>query len=72
MPLAGRDRDQRIVAEHLAADHGQCLGLGRVDFSGHDGGAGLVLRQDQLADAGTRSGSEQANVIGDLEQAGRN
>ena len=55
MSLARSDRNQRIVAEHLAANHGQSLGLGRVDFAGHNGRAGLVRGQDQLADS--RAGS---------------
>ena len=68
--LAGADGDRRVVAEHPAAHHRQRLGLRRVDLARHDRGAGLVLRQDQFAEARTRSGAEQADIVGDLEQVG--
>ena len=69
--LAAGERDRRVVAEHPGADHGQRLGLGRIDLARHDRGARLVLRQDQLADPRSRAGAEEADVVGDLEEAGR-
>ena len=57
-----------VVAEHLHADHGQRLALGRVDLARHDRRARLVLRQRQLAQARARAGAEEADVVGDLEQ----
>ena len=71
MALAAADRDRGVIAEHLAADHGQRLALGRIDLARHDRGARLVLRQDQFAEARARARAEQADVVGDLEQAGR-
>lgn len=59
-----------VVAEDLCADHGQGLALRGVDLAGHDGGAGLVLRQLELAETATRAGSEEADVLGDLEEGG--
>ena len=47
--------------EHLA-HHG-------VDLAGHDGGTGLGGGQLQFADAATRAGTEQADVVGDFDQA---
>ncbi len=44
--------------------------MGRVDLARHDRGARLVLRQDQFAKTRARTRSQQANVVGDLEQAG--
>ena len=54
MALAGGGRDRGVVAEYLAADHGQRLRLRRVHLARHDRRAGLVLRQDQFAEAGAR------------------
>ena len=71
MTLARRHRHRGVIAEHAAAHHGQRLDLGRIDLAGHDRGAGLVFRQDQFAEARTRAGAEQADVVGDLEQSGR-
>ena len=71
MALAPGNGDGGLVTEHLTADHGQCFALGRVDLAGHDRRARFVFRQDQLAETGTRARAQQANVIGDLEQAGR-
>ena len=70
MALARADRDRGVIAEHPAAHHRQRLALGRIDLAGHDRGAGLVLRQDQFAEARARAGAEQADVVGDLEQVG--
>jgi hypothetical protein len=67
--LACGDSDRGLVSEHLAAHHGERLGLGGVHLPGHDRGAWLILRQDQFAQAGPRAGAEQPDVIGDLEQA---
>ncbi|EAU43488.1 hypothetical protein R2601_23383 [Salipiger bermudensis HTCC2601] len=60
--------DGGVVAHDMGADHGQSLGLGRVHLAGHDRGAGLVLRQDQLTKARARAGAQQTDVVGDLEQ----
>ncbi len=71
LALAAGEGQRGVVAEHLRADLGQRLALGRVDLAGHDRGAGLVLGQRQLAEAGARAGAEQADVAGDLVEAGR-
>ena len=67
--LAGK-ADGRLVADHLRAHHGQGLRLGRVDLSRHDRGAGLVLRQRDLAEAGARPRAHQPDVVCDLEEPG--
>ena len=71
MALAAGERDRGVVAEDLHADLRQRLALGRVDLARHDRGAGLVLRQRQLAEARARARAEQADVVGDLEQRRR-
>ena len=68
MALAAGHRDGGVIAHHLGADHGQRLALGRIDLARHDRGARLVFRQGQLAETGTRTRAEQADIIGDLEQ----
>src|SRR4029077_18251710 len=70
MALACRHGHRGVIAEHAAAHHGQRFDLGRIDLARHDRGTGLVLRQDQFAKAGARAGSEQANIVADLEQIG--
>ena len=63
--------DRHVVAEYLAAEHGQRLGLGRVDLARHDGTARFILRNAQLADAAARAGRKQADVVGDFHERGR-
>ena len=53
LPWAARGRDDRVLADHLQADHHHRLLLGRVDLAWHDRGAGLVRRQHR-ARAGRR------------------
>src|ERR1700685_2198683 len=60
-----------VIAENLTAHHGHRLALRRVDLARHDRRTRLVFRQDQLAETGAWPRSQQANVVGDLEQAGR-
>ena len=42
-----------------------------LTLPGHDRGAGLVLRQQQLAETAARAGGEPAHVVGDLHQRDR-
>ena len=46
--------DGHIVAEHLNHHHRHRFALGRIDLAGHDRRAGLVGRQYQLPESGTR------------------
>src|SRR5690606_1382155 len=57
-----------VVSEHLDADLRQGFALGRVDLARHDRGARLVFRQGQFAQTRTRAGTQEADVVGDLEQ----
>lgn len=57
-----------VVTHNLSADHGERLALGGVDLSGHDGRAGLVLGEAQLAETAAGSGSEVTDILGNLEQ----
>ena len=43
--LRSRDRNRRVVADHLNANHRHRFALGWIDFTGHDRRARLVLRQ---------------------------
>ena len=65
---AGGDGDGGVMAGdqqgHLA--HG--LGDHGVDLAGHDAGAGLPLRQPDLAEPGLRPRAHEAQVAADLEQ----
>ena len=71
MPLRAGKADSGIIAHDLCADHGQGLGLGRIDLARHDRGPRLVFRQDQLTQARARARAEQTHIIGDLEQRDR-
>lgn len=53
------DGDGHVVAHNLGGDHGDGLALGRVDFAGHDGAAGLVFGKHQFAQSATRSGCQK-------------
>ena len=68
--LGAGESDGRLVAEDLAAEHGQALALGRVDLSGHDGRTGLVLGKIKLTKTAARTGAEETDVLGDLEEGG--
>ena len=54
----------------LAAQHGQRFALGRIHLARHDRTARLVLRDADLAQPGTRAGSQPAHVVGDFHQRG--
>src|ERR1700723_1462612 len=54
--LAAGEGDRVVLTDDLDADHHHRLALGRVDLARHDRGAGLILRQDQLAKAVVRAG----------------
>src|ERR1700758_2507193 len=71
MPLAAGHRDRGVIAEHLATDTRHRFALRRVHLARHDRRARLILRQDQFTEAGTGARAQEANVVGDLEQAGR-
>ena len=60
------EADRDVVGHHLHRDHGQRLGLRRVDLARHDRRAGLVLRDQQLGEAGARAARHQPDVVGDL------
>jgi hypothetical protein len=69
--LRAGEADGRVVAHHLHGDHCHGLALGGVDLARHDGGAGLVFRQREFAQAATRAAAEPAHVVGDFhERAG--
>ena len=60
-----------VVGHDLDRDHGERLGLGRIDLARHDRGAGLVLRDLQFGEAGARAAGRQADVVGDLVERDR-
>ena len=66
MPPIG---DRGVVADHLRRDLDHDLGDDRVDLAGHDRGALLQLRQEDLGEAGARAGAHQREVVGDLHRA---
>ena len=69
--LRRRDADGRVVAHDLHGHHRDGLALRGIDLAGHDGRAGLVGRDDKLADAAARAGSEPAHIVCDLHEVGR-
>ena len=66
--LGSGEADGGVVAEDLRGHHGHGLALGGVDLAGHDRAAGLVLRDDELADAVAGAGGVPAHVVGDLHE----
>ena len=69
--LRGRKADPGSVRHDLHGNHRQRLALRRVDLAGHDGGAGLVFGDEDLAQAVARAGGQPAHVVGDLHQVRR-
>ena len=61
----------RVVADHLGADHGGGFAEDRVHLARHDRRARLQVGQRDLAEAGPRSRTHPAQVVGDLVQAHR-
>jgi len=57
-----------VVTHDLGGDHGHGLTLCRVDLSRHDGGARLVLRQDQFTETASWTGPEIPDILCDLEE----
>ena len=55
-----------VVAHDLGADHGQGFALRGVDLARHDGGARLVLGQNQLAKTTSGSAAEVSDILGNL------
>src|SRR5690606_22591658 len=68
MALRASERQGGVVAEHLSANLPQGFTLGRVDLARHDRRTRLVFRQRQLAQTCARTRTEEADVVGDLEQ----
>ena len=60
------DRDRGVVTDHLSRDLGHDLGDDRVDLAGHDRGALLELRQEDLGKPRPRPRPEEAQVVCDL------
>ena len=60
--------NSQIVGNYLVASLVHNLGDNRIYLAGHNGGAGLTRRQSNLAEACTRAGGHQAQVIGNLNQ----
>ena len=61
-----------LVAHNLSTDHGKSFALSRVDLARHDGAARLVLRKGELSETASRTRSEEANIISNLEKRSSN
>jgi hypothetical protein len=59
-----------LITEYLCAHHGHGLALCRVDLTRHNGAAGLVLGETELAEAASGTRAKESNVISDLEEGG--
>src|SRR5713101_1389315 len=68
--LGAGEADGGVIAHHLHGDHGEGFGLRGIHLAGHDGGARLVFRKREFAEAAARAGSEPANVVGDFHERG--
>ena len=71
VPLRCSKAHGGIVAEHLHCGHRDLLALRGVDLARHDGRAGLVFWDEDLAQPAARPGSEPADVVGDLHHVAR-
>src|SRR5712671_7642855 len=62
------DVQRDVVTHDLRAQHGKSFGLRRIDLARHDGAARLVLRNTELTEPGARAGSEEPDVVCELER----
>ena len=60
--------DRYIIAHYLGHGHSQGFGLGRIDFSRHNGRPGFIGRNDDLTDAAARSAGKHPDIVADLHQ----
>ena len=60
--------DRHVVAEHLAAQHGDCFALGGIDLARHDRAARLVFGNRDFTEARARTGGHPAYVVGNFHQ----
>ena len=65
---SGRHGD--VVPDHLEADLIHHFGDGRIHFPGHDAGARLHRRQQDLRETCARSGRQQPQIARDLAEVG--
>src|SRR5690606_41318250 len=68
--LRAGEPDGGIVAQHLAAHHGERLRLSRIDLPRHDRAARLVLRDADLPQPAAGTARQPADVVGDLHESG--
>src|SRR6266436_924959 len=66
--LRAGEADGGVISHDLHGDHRQRFGLRGIYFAGHDGGAGLVFRKSEFAEAAAWAGGEPANVVGDFHE----
>ena len=60
-----------IQAHHLGAHHGHRFALRGIDLAGHDRAAGFIGGQAELPQPSAGAAGQQADVVGDFEQAHR-
>ena len=61
-----RHRNCDVVADDLRRRHHHRFGDDRIDFSGHDGRAGLGFRQYDLTQPAARARSHPSDVVGNF------
>lgn len=66
------DSHSDMVAHNLSADHGKSFALSRVDFTRHNGAARFVLRKGELSETASRTRSEEADIVSNLEKRSSN
>src|SRR6266853_254641 len=57
-----------VVAKNLYRHHRECLALSRIDLSRHDGRAGLVFGNLELAYSSARTTCIPTNIVPDFHQ----
>ena len=57
-----------MVTHDLGADHSERFALSGVDFARHNGRAGLVFGERELAEAAARAATEETDVVGDFHE----
>lgn len=66
--IGAGNRNRRVVAHDLSANHGHRLALGRVDLARHNRRSRFVFWQGEFAETAARTGTKETNVVGDLHE----
>jgi hypothetical protein len=66
MAASAAESDGDVIGHYLRCDHGERLGLRRIDLARHDRRARFIRQNNEFRETGARTARHQPDVIGDL------